>query len=214
MDLWRRSQMKFDDFNIKEYIDLKATEYDYRLHNEFLRDIIDKFVDLNKELQNALETVTYMSITDPLTKIYNRAKFTEELTKFQEKKQDIYIIMLDIDHFKRVNDTYGHDSGDYVLKKLCELVNVSIKDDWIFARWGGEEFIIIAQGDEEEIISEAEIIRKRIMNFTFDKVGKITSSFGIASSKGIEEYEKVIKKADLALYDSKENGRNRITYNK
>lgn len=204
--------MKIDELNVKEYIDLKATENDYKLHNEFLRDIIDKFVDLNKELQNALETVTYLSITDPLTKVYNRAKFIQELNHYQKTKKEIYIIMLDIDHFKKVNDNYGHDVGDYVLKKMCELVNLSIKDGWVFARWGGEEFIIIGTGSKDDIMSEAEIIRKRIMNYDFEQAGRITSSFGIASSKGIEDYEEVIKAADIALYKSKENGRNRCTY--
>jgi len=159
------------------------------------------------------------SFEDPLTKLNNR-KFLEEVKKMVEIARDEYdFVFCDIDHFKKINDTYGHDVGDKVLeiagKKLKSQFKVS-KDHII--RYGGEEFLILIkkEGKDNKDFIEKRInkLRKDIEESTIDINGekiKFTMSFGICFKNNDHSFEEHIKKADEALYNSKNTGRNKIT---
>jgi diguanylate cyclase (GGDEF)-like protein len=146
---------------------------------------------------------------DALTKIYNRGTI-EKLFKRMLKENGGSVIFFDIDHFKNVNDTYGHEFGDFVLENLSLLVKDNIRSSDLFGRWGGEEFLIILPKTKyEDALKIAEKLRKIIKNTPFKDV-KITSSFGVSEFKKGESVEEVISRADKALYEAKANGRDQV----
>lgn len=178
-----------------------------------LRDISEK--------STLLEELLKLSRTDGLTKLYNRTYFTDlfkrELERNARYKNGISIIMFDLDHFKMVNDTYGHGGGDLVLTEVSQLIVKSLRSVDSVARWGGEEFIILLpETNCEEAIKISEKLRVLIFNHTFIYQSlpiKITASFGISCySKDYDTTDKMIKYADDKLYESKSAGRNRVSY--
>ncbi|MEA2091943.1 MAG: GGDEF domain-containing protein, partial [Campylobacterota bacterium] len=115
------------------------------------------------------------------------------------------------DHFKLVNDTYGHNRGDVVLKDFTNIIKNSIRDSDYLIRWGGEEFIVLMRVNAiESLCRTTENIRQRIEDYHFEEVDKITSSFGLTLYLEGEEVTKTIERADKALYIAKENGRNQL----
>lgn len=202
---------------LKIIIEYMAKEEDDRLQKRLLKEIIESYALNSINLKKALENMTKLSITDALTGIYNRIKFNEELyssiEKFREKAEKFSLIMFDIDHFKKVNDNFGHDVGDKVLIEICKRVKNSIRKKDIFARWGGEEFILLVpEEDEKFTVLLAERLRKEIEKKDFEISGKITCSFGVASFLQMDDEESITKRVDEALYYSKKNGRNKTTY--
>lgn len=163
-----------------------------------------------------LEYITMLNkqaTLDGLTKVANRRKFDREINRLFERKKPFSLIMVDIDHFKKVNDTYGHMIGDKVLQFLASLMKgVAKKDDLVF-RYGGEEFgILLTNKTEEEAYELAEKLRK-LLEKTNSPIGQpIYISLGVSSyHKDDESPEDVIKRADVALYQSKRTGRNKTT---
>ncbi|WP_457643275.1 GGDEF domain-containing protein [Persephonella sp.] len=161
------------------------------------------------------EKFRILSETDALTGIYNKGKFNqvleEELKKVKRYGRPLGIILFDIDHFKKINDTYGHQVGDYVLKTIAKIVKENIRDTDTFARWGGEEFVILApETDLNGLKILAEKLRKTIEEYPFEHVEKVTSSFGITEAVPEDTTDTVIRRADEALYLAKERGRNRV----
>jgi diguanylate cyclase (GGDEF)-like protein len=155
------------------------------------------------------------SITDPLTAIANRTHFNllfkHTLYVAQREHTPLSLIFFDIDHFKVVNDTYGHLVGDDVLRHLANITKNSLRKSDIIARWGGEEFIIVLPNtslDSASLI--AQTLRKTIENEPFAVVQHVTCSFGVAQLQEGEEGEKLILRLDELLYRAKENGRNRV----
>jgi len=156
-----------------------------------------------------------MAETDPLTNIYNRRKFSrlldQEIQRVERYDRFLSIVMLDIDHFKRVNDTYGHDTGDYVLRRMTELIKENIRITDVLARYGGEEFVIILpETDIKGASRQMERMRKTIEKTSFDGVGNLTISAGITSYMGGDGCKSMITRADKALYLAKEEGRNKV----
>ena len=151
---------------------------------------------------------------DGLTQIYNRAKFNKEYDLVVSKlKEDssFCIVLFDIDHFKEVNDTYGHLVGDDVLIKLTALVDSHTRESDVFARWGGEEFMVLLQGVKIEKAKDiAEYIRSIIEVEHFDEVNNITCSFGVSIYKQGDSISTITQRADEALYEAKETGRNKV----
>jgi diguanylate cyclase (GGDEF)-like protein len=122
--------------------------------------------------------------------------------------------MFDIDHFKAINDTYGHSVGDYVLQTLAQIAKENLREIDYLVRWGGEEFIIIApETDLGRAKALAERIRTAIGNYRFDQTGKITISFGVTEFKENDTEDTFIRRADDAMYKAKEKGRNRVEVN-
>jgi len=162
--------------------------------------------------QRELEERAYK---DGLTQIYNRRYFEEEfdreIARYKREKTPLSIFMFDIDKFKHINDTYGHQRGDDILKELVILIKNNIRAIDIFARWGGEEFIsILPNTILKDAILVAEHLKKIIENYKFIDNIKVTCSFGVAEFKQNDTKETIVKKVDKALYRAKERGRNRV----
>jgi len=167
-------------------------------------------------LQYEMETLAFISNTDPLTGLLNRRYIIERLenalVKYNITKKRFAIIIGDIDLFKNVNDTYGHDCGDCVLKLVSKIFQDVVRDKDFVSRWGGEEFLILLPETEiEGARILADRIRKTIENQSIDYDGvnvSITMTFGVTVNESYEMISDTIKKADKALYDGKNKGRN------
>ncbi|WP_022850429.1 GGDEF domain-containing response regulator [Limisalsivibrio acetivorans] len=156
-----------------------------------------------------------LSLQDHLTGIYNRKKFYDELSKEIDRvnryQQKLSVIMFDVDHFKSVNDTYGHQVGDKVLQDISQIVRRAIRKTDVFARYGGEEFTLLMPGTHEQgAVDIAERLRREIEEYRFAHGGGVTCSFGVAEIDHNDDSDTFVKKADVALYNAKENGRNRV----
>ena len=167
-------------------------------------DMVNKTAELQKQ-----------SLTDALTGISNRKKFDQSLIYFKESflRYNIRfsVILFDIDHFKKINDTYGHAAGDQALVKLSQIVQNSVRITDVFARWGGEEFVLLLP---ETDLDGAKIVATNLRNLikiqNFDEIGKLTCSFGVGEYSGNESTEEFFKRIDKALYEAKEGGRDRV----
>ena len=176
--------------------------------------LIESFIDIS-ERKRMEEELQRLSVTDNLTQVYNRTKYEEvikrEIERTKRTSSPLSVAMLDIDHFKAVNDTYGHAVGDYVLKTLSQIARKNMRDIDYLIRWGGEEFLVIALDTDlrgAEVLAEK--IRKAIENYNFEKVGRVTVSFGVTQFKQDDTEDPFMKRADDALYQAKEKGRNRV----
>jgi len=157
-----------------------------------------------------------MAVTDSLTGLYVRryfmVKLQEELHRADRYNKILTIVMADIDRFKNINDTYGHDVGDKVLEAIGKFFQKNIRDVDIIARYGGEEFILmLPEEDKEAAFCLAERLRERFAEIDLGHLPKITISLGIAAYPiDGTEVEDLIKKADAAMYAAKQAGRNRV----
>jgi diguanylate cyclase (GGDEF)-like protein len=181
-----------------------------------------KFI-LSDESEKVFHDELYrMGVMDPVTNIYNKRYFTERLKQefslAKRNKTELSLIMMDLDFFKKINDTYGHLAGDFILGKLSGVFSSMTRDEDIVARYGGEEFVAILPGSGEEgAVICAERIREKIAQTSFiferEKIN-ITVSIGIATldeNNFFGSYEDFIEAADSCLYRSKKNGRNCTT---
>lgn len=158
-----------------------------------------------------------LAITDGLTGLFNHRHFQERLTqefkRLERFSESISLLLIDIDHFKKINDTYGHPVGDSVLKDVADKIRKTIRNIDIPARYGGEEFAVVLLGtDTKGAMNMAERLRKTVMDTTFsadNKTFHVTISIGISTyPDGIKRKEELIEKADKALYHAKRSGRN------
>jgi diguanylate cyclase (GGDEF)-like protein len=161
------------------------------------------------------EAIRRLASTDGLTGLANRRRFGELLEhEFQRARRygfALSIAILDVDHFKRINDSYGHLQGDEVLKGMARLARGSVRSVETVARWGGEEFaLLVPQTELEETRGLAERLRRTIAAFRFPEVGQVTASFGVAALDAEENLDSLLKRADAALYRAKQAGRNRV----
>ncbi|MGX5173245.1 GGDEF domain-containing protein [Aliikangiella sp. IMCC44653] len=169
-----------------------------------------------------LELLRY-AMLDPLTKIYNRKALeisaTKEISRAGRNHTPLAVIMLDIDHFKQVNDQYGHQHGDKVLQDFANKLKINIRQYDIIARYGGEEFIILLPATTlEQAVQLAEKLSQRVYShapkLSRNKPSeKITASYGVSSESGDSiDWERLVGKADSALYKAKDNGRNQVGF--
>ena len=154
-------------------------------------------------------------IKDPLTKAYNREFLYSNSNKLIEEskqnEQKLVFALFDIDFFKKINDTYGHDIGDKILIELVELINKVSRVEDTFIRWGGEEFILVLKIRNTNTLKLIlEEIRLEIESFKFTKVENLTCSIGASYYNNDKNIDTIIKRADIALYKSKQNGRNQV----
>lgn len=187
----------------------------------------EELVKTIKELEGKVHDLEDKLNHDKLTSLKNRGYFEEKSKAFlgntEKIKQDnrrewfgfndISFLFFDIDHFKKINDTYGHDIGDEVLKKVAELLKKSLRVGDVVARWGGEEFVAILLGAREsEAKKKAEEIRLKVEEMTFENPAdlKITISIGVAEFEIGKTFEDMVKHSDEALYRAKETGRNKV----
>jgi diguanylate cyclase (GGDEF)-like protein len=163
------------------------------------------------------QMANYDAVTGVLNKHVFIRRFKEEFSYSKRKKYGLSLLMIDIDHFKKVNDTYGHMAGDYVLGGVAQRIQEAIRDEDILARYGGEEFSVILRGtDAKDATTLAERVRSLVAAkpFTFEKNSiPVTISIGVATLIGnnFDNTDELIARADACLYKSKENGRNRVT---
>jgi diguanylate cyclase (GGDEF)-like protein len=135
--------------------------------------------------------------------------FAKELSMLKRHATKLALVMIDLDHFKQINDTYGHNIGDFVLKHFACLVSSSVREADMFARWGGEEFVLLLRNagcDEAYRVSEK--IRARIEAQDFDGAGRVTCSIGITEVAEDDTIQSAIERADSAMYAAKDAGRN------
>ena len=177
-------------------------------------------LDVIKKINFMYSQTRYMSVTDPLTGLYNRRHFEDnlerEFLRAVRYDNNLSFAIIDVDFFKKVNDTYGHSCGDYVLKEVAYLIFQTFrKTDMVF-RYGGEEFaVIITETPIEKAVIPLERLRKSISEYPFSYNGtkiKVTVSIGVSEvNKQTESVHQLFENADKALYKAKENGRNQIS---
>jgi diguanylate cyclase (GGDEF)-like protein len=171
-------------------------------------------------IENAYHEEIYRLTTiDGLTQVYNKRYFVEtlerEIGRAQRYRRDLSLIMFDIDHFKKINDSYGHLAGDHVLKQLASVIKSRIRREDILSRYGGEEFaIVLPEIDAYNAVQFAEKVRRLIEKATFKFEGTripVTVSIGVASlTPELQQPEDFVRVADAKLYEAKSQGRNRV----
>jgi diguanylate cyclase (GGDEF)-like protein len=178
-----------------------------------MKEYQEELAELNHILENKNKEYEIKASIEPLTGLYNRYKFSElYLSSYKSMTQrynDMSLIMLDIDFFKKINDTYGHNTGDEVLKKLAKTLKTSLRDIDIICRWGGEEFLILLPTvNLKKAYKIAQKLKESIKNMQIKQLDKnITASFGVSQVKEGDTMESAIERADKALYLAKNNGR-------
>jgi two-component system, cell cycle response regulator len=183
------------------------------LNNE-LTNLTRELDKKNRELEKANATITEIMNIDPLTGLLNRRAFMEILRKSMAFSRrhglPLSLVMSDIDHFKVVNDTYGHEAGDFVLKFISKILNKSCRVEDTVARFGGEEFLsLLPNTYASSAIHCADRLRRKIETVSVPNIAdKISASFGVTEILSSDSEESFIKRADDALYEAKNKGRN------
>jgi diguanylate cyclase (GGDEF)-like protein len=234
IDLWSRSQVIFllILFSLASMLLLqrqrritkKLSAYKNQLEvvvEERTNELIAKNSQLECEIEDKQKIearLKYLATIDPLTSIYNRRKFNEvlsyELRRDERYPSGLSLVLCDLDNFKTINDTYGHNTGDEVLKSFTSMAKDLIRSSDTFARWGGEEFVLLLpEAGFETAIQIAEKIRQETENSLFSNTCKITASFGVTQFLEGDTETALINRADEALYKAKTNGRNRLEVN-
>lgn len=208
-----------DDYLPKPYDEVELNARIYAcLRTKALQDELRQ---KNRQLEEMLTRVETLAITDPLTGLFNRRRFesilTLEFKKASRYQTPLSCMMIDIDHFKSINDTFGHRTGDVILKEIANIIQKNIRDVDTASRWGGEEFaVLIPNTTKENAIQPANRILKAVSKHSFPDIGgkNITVSIGIADlmDPAITDEERLVHAADLAMYEAKRKGRNRVEY--
>ena len=207
---------KTDEDSIEEAYEVGGIDYVTKPFKP--RELIAR-VKTHLKLKCLIEHLEFVSSYDDMTKIYNRRKFFELATKkFEEDKENLYAVIIDIDKFKAINDTYGHPVGDKVIKKITKIIKENIPQGAIFGRIGGEEFSLICRPDSQTNINynleELRILVEK-MEIVLDdgKIIKCTISEGIAKTNAnTNSLDDLLKEADKALYEAKGSGRNKVMF--
>lgn len=217
VDLESTNRTVVNDDALPPLVPLKLTNNDQIK----VGNVLFKFLEQGSIETHAFEHLQTKSEKDPLTGIFNKGalamKGMESFKRAKLLKVPMSIAVFDIDHFKKINDSYGHSIGDYVLREMAAVIgNKLIRGDDYFARYGGEEFVVLLFGSNlTQAIEIGERLRATIEGHPFASNGTripVTISVGIATKEGeMATWEELFSKADEALYTSKRNGRNRVT---
>ena len=204
--------------NVVKGLTLGADDYITKPFNE--KELLAR-VGVMLRIREAEKKIETMALTDTLTGLYNRRffyqRFEEEISRAKRKSLALSCIMLDIDFFKKINDTYGHNFGDFVLKEVANILRANLRGYDAIVRFGGEEFVVILAGTAPENAHVvAKKLRKKVEEYSFIK-GDIALTltvsigvFGCPSNHVLEDVEKFIKFVDEAMYTAKKTGRNRV----
>lgn len=189
-----------------------------KLDPSYQNEIIERLLEENESLK--YDKVTGLRrrdfVEDIVSRYLNKIKEHKE-NNFERRKEDegfedLSVIFIDLDHFKSINDTFGHDVGDEVLRKVSQTLKDSVRENDVICRWGGEEIVAVLFGaGEKDAVNKAKTLKKSIedLSFSNDKL-KVTASMGVSSSEYDLELDSLIKKADLAVYHAKGRGRNLV----
>lgn len=180
---------------------------------------IDRLLKEYKKLEVQKREFESLSITDALTGIMNRAGIQQFLKKLFEGNFDrgrMGLLIIDIDHFKRINDRRGHDAGDRVLRGVAKLIEQNVRQTDVLGRWGGEEFVLICpQSTQENLAALAEKLRHAVYSCEFESDKeplRVSISIGVAVAQSKEAFDDLFKRADEALYEAKNGGRNCVVF--
>jgi len=162
-------------------------------------------------LQQQIGQLRHAASTDPLTGAYNRRSLDLCLSRFEQEGKFFSVLAVDIDHFKQVNDRFGHEAGDKALVSLCQKMSELSREQDIVARTGGEEFVLVLPNTpKEHALAMAERLRSSVAEMMLEQIGTIRISVGVASfHQNSHTPKQVLKQADQALYQAKRHGRNR-----
>jgi diguanylate cyclase (GGDEF)-like protein len=195
-------------------VELRGTTFELHISYVAEVDLIRiQAMDISQR-KIAEHKIHQLATTDSLTGIANRSEFTRilelEMKRARRYGTPMALLMYDLDFFKRVNDEFGHDIGDYVLQTVSRIVNNNIRGDDVQARWGGEEFmVLLPQTDLAAAMAAADKLREAIAEHEFSSVNTITASFGVTEMSLRDDTNKLLKRADDALYLAKQRGKNR-----
>ena len=200
---------------------LVQTAQEMKQNNQSLEARLNASKQEINQLQENLETVRNESLTDPLTGLSNRKFFDDALAKAMadaaERSEALSLVMMDVDHFKAFNDTWGHLTGDQVLRLVAMSLKHNVKGQDIAARYGGEEFAVVLPNTVlRSALTVADHIRRAVMSkelmkrSTGQNLGRVTISLGVASLRKGDTAQSLIARADACLYAAKRNGRNRV----
>lgn len=218
--LWQSSNIGpiLDEANrISTIIGVGRDIHQHKHYENELKQAKEAAEELNRALQAANQQLNHFATTDALTNLSNRRHFedriTHEMSMADRYQQPLSLLLFDIDHFKIVNDTFGHLAGDQVLVELSNLVRQKIRATDLPCRWGGEEFMILLPNTgAQEAMLVAEKLRKTFANHKIADVGFTTSSFGVATYHAKESLDSWIGRIDGALYEAKNAGRNTVRF--
>jgi len=214
------------DLNLYLMVEVKLSTYTNNLKTILLFNLLSALaivvfivIVLYRIIQQHSKKLETLAFYDTLTQIYNRRYFeTRLLNEIENTKRyasDLSIIFIDIDNFKQVNDTKGHDTGDEILKIISKIFKENIRKTDIIARWGGEEFVILLPNtNAKEAVVIAEKLKHSLENNIEIKTilsYALNASFGVTENKKSDDIDTIIKRADNAMYISKKNGKNRVT---
>ena len=193
------------------YVDLSDLEVEQRDH-QHTQDLLTTTL---REHADEKAVWAYLAIFDPTTRIPNRrgldVRLADEVQRAKRYGTVFSILMLDLDHFKNVNDAHGHDAGDEALRQVARVLQDAARGSDFVGRWGGEEFmVVLPESGPSAALTSAERVRARIEDEAFVGVGHLTVSIGVASFESADDAERLFKRADRALYAAKERGRNRV----
>jgi diguanylate cyclase (GGDEF)-like protein len=218
-----KEKTELTDRKFKSAMTMALRSYADLINLESFKAILEHEVELrtaeliekNRELERLNRELEYHATRDVLTGAYNRMKFNElldtEIKRHARYPRAMTLAMIDIDHFKAINDRHGHAGGDSALRQFVALVLDHIRESDILARWGGEEFMILfleAPIDESRTVSE--MLRQRIESHAFDSVGNLTCSVGLTQLQHDDDLESLHRRVDEALYQAKRGGRNQV----
>jgi len=194
-------------------LDINGVRQFYELHTRDVDDLLFlEMIDVSRYRQNELR-LEHESMADALTGLYNR-KILPKIVMEAAQKPKVCCLLCDLDHFKEVNDLYGHARGDAVLKEVAALIRSKLRQNDYLLRWGGEEFLAVLDGDIREAMSVAQKLRRAVEETQIAQLpaGKVTVSIGVccAKIKDLPEFETLFEKTDQALYKAKHLGRNRV----
>ncbi len=202
---------KVDEASIVKGYEIGAVDYVTKPYKKL--ELLAK-IKTHLKLKKLIEELEYVAHHDTMTGAYNRRQFFKLAIEKFKKEENIFAIMIDIDKFKNINDTYGHQVGDIVIKTFAKIVKNIFGEESIFGRLGGEEFAIIC--DNKENLDKIEKLRKEVEGYEiYSKSEKIkfTISIGIAKkNKNHKNIDELLHEADLNLYDAKGSGRNKIVF--
>lgn len=199
----------------KRIVAMKSPSNEKRFFSLAVKELVsDRYIITLNDISQSLLRELFLknkAYHDPLTGALNRQYFYDYYDENRQNITSLGIIMVDLDYFKKINDTYGHGIGDDVLKQVAESIQNSIRNDDTLIRWGGEEFILLINtAKKSQLISISEHIRRSVSEIVFESIPSITASLGATLLLEGESFKTVIERADQALYSAKANGRNRI----